>query len=946
MRILFIFSLLLLSRFLFGQEYLHKKYSTENGLEQNQVTKLYQDSQGFLWIGTKGGISIFDGLNFTNYTVNDGLLGSEVLGILEYEKGSIWVLTKKGLNEFKNFRLTTHPIAKQIENFIVFVYPPQYDFKRKELYIAAREEKNFSLYSYDGKKLKFITILNNFRFSYLEHLNIIGYDSTLLHLNNYTKEKVNYPTHLLYQIDTNKIISIAYDNIEELDTNLNFIRKRNIKNMMFYKTKSLFDSLISIKNYESEISYLAGAYVSILNNKQLFIGHNLGLLKSANKAFLHFEATKNKFSDIWSVFQLQNSIYLMSFIGKNAIINANTLKLNTFQTKNSYYFGSALFNKQTQIQGTSIGVELISNKKSNIYANKIYGISFIYKNTDNNNWIICHTKGLSFMDNNLKFKHFINSEKNDFAYPLCIEKDKFDSLWIVGSDRINKYKNNKFTKVGGLIAETGAFTVKQDDRQNLWFGSKHGLIFYNYKKFKKIKHPHLTNIVTTIFQVDKKRLLIGTTKGMAMLDLDLFYNNDSIFVQWFDKTNGFATTECQQNSFYLAPDGYIWIPLTDRVVRIDTSELKFNTTTAQPIIKSITDLDISEKFYIKHDSFYNFRPEKSNFRIEFTAIEFKNPEKIKFSHRLIGQNKHWSKPDFYRYIDYTNLPFGTYQFELIAYNESFIKSKPVSFNFEIQKKWHQYYIIRLFSVISIILLLLWASRAYFKKKIAQDEETKYIQKDIERLRAHLLIKQLDNHFIFNAIAAAGNLAFKGTPNAQYKYIVNLANLLRYLLKNKEEVSVSFSEELKHIFILTEIQKLRFSNRIQFNFKQNISDYDTEKLRIPKLFLFHFVENAIKYSTESTSKIGVINFSITKTNKNFCCIRIEDNSLGNDNIDSNTELGLTNNRLLINLLNKNNKDEIYYKITKKPDGQSGLIVDINIPFNYNYDIGYESTNSRG
>ncbi|MCP4344162.1 MAG: hypothetical protein GY795_01375 [Desulfobacterales bacterium] len=39
----------------------------DDGLAQNNAEAILQDRQGFMWIGTKGGLSRFDGYEFTNY---------------------------------------------------------------------------------------------------------------------------------------------------------------------------------------------------------------------------------------------------------------------------------------------------------------------------------------------------------------------------------------------------------------------------------------------------------------------------------------------------------------------------------------------------------------------------------------------------------------------------------------------------------------------------------------------------------------------------------------------------------------------------------------------------------------------------------------------------------------------------------------------------------------
>ncbi|MBN1484172.1 MAG: GAF domain-containing protein [Chloroflexia bacterium] len=74
-----------------------------NSLSENKVLSLYQDGQGILWIGTLGG-----GLNrldpttglFRHYREGDGLPNDVVHGILEDSQGFLWLSTNNGLARF------------------------------------------------------------------------------------------------------------------------------------------------------------------------------------------------------------------------------------------------------------------------------------------------------------------------------------------------------------------------------------------------------------------------------------------------------------------------------------------------------------------------------------------------------------------------------------------------------------------------------------------------------------------------------------------------------------------------------------------------------------------------------------------------------------------------------------------------------------------------------
>ena len=48
-------------------------FDTQNGLPVNHIKTIYQDSKGFLWVGTVAGVSRFDVYNFTNHSWANGL---------------------------------------------------------------------------------------------------------------------------------------------------------------------------------------------------------------------------------------------------------------------------------------------------------------------------------------------------------------------------------------------------------------------------------------------------------------------------------------------------------------------------------------------------------------------------------------------------------------------------------------------------------------------------------------------------------------------------------------------------------------------------------------------------------------------------------------------------------------------------------------------------------
>jgi len=80
-----------------GEQLALRRFSQTDGLAGDHVTALFQDTRGYLWVGTGSGLSRFDGERFVSYGSADGLPSPEVTSLLEDREGRLWVGTARGL---------------------------------------------------------------------------------------------------------------------------------------------------------------------------------------------------------------------------------------------------------------------------------------------------------------------------------------------------------------------------------------------------------------------------------------------------------------------------------------------------------------------------------------------------------------------------------------------------------------------------------------------------------------------------------------------------------------------------------------------------------------------------------------------------------------------------------------------------------------------------------
>ncbi len=77
-------------------DYRIDRWQTEDGLPGNTVTSILQTRDGYLWIGTFGGLARFDGVRFKRFGEAEGLKNNRVLCLCEDRQGNLWVGSEGG----------------------------------------------------------------------------------------------------------------------------------------------------------------------------------------------------------------------------------------------------------------------------------------------------------------------------------------------------------------------------------------------------------------------------------------------------------------------------------------------------------------------------------------------------------------------------------------------------------------------------------------------------------------------------------------------------------------------------------------------------------------------------------------------------------------------------------------------------------------------------------
>ena len=107
---LLVFSLFFLVLTAHSQSFTTRLYTTADGLSDNFIFCIYQDSYGYLWTGTPNGLSRFDGNHFLNFGLKNGLPSLYVDNVYEDHSHRLWIGTRSGIAEMKGDSCYSYPV--------------------------------------------------------------------------------------------------------------------------------------------------------------------------------------------------------------------------------------------------------------------------------------------------------------------------------------------------------------------------------------------------------------------------------------------------------------------------------------------------------------------------------------------------------------------------------------------------------------------------------------------------------------------------------------------------------------------------------------------------------------------------------------------------------------------------------------------------------------------
>jgi len=151
----------LLTHFPFAQSYLLSSLAVEKDLSSRQITCIFQDSKGFIWIGTQDGLNLYNAnsIKIFKHDVKNknSIANNYIQNLCEDKNGNIWIATAMGVDCYTpSSNMFRHFTTDDQKN--TFGYKPKvFADKNKDTWVTGE-----GLFKFDSKLQQFKRIANSY----------------------------------------------------------------------------------------------------------------------------------------------------------------------------------------------------------------------------------------------------------------------------------------------------------------------------------------------------------------------------------------------------------------------------------------------------------------------------------------------------------------------------------------------------------------------------------------------------------------------------------------------------------------------------------------------------------------------------------------------------------------------------------------------------------------
>jgi len=138
---------------------------------------------------------------------------------------------------------------------------------------------------------------------------------------------------------------------------------------------------------------------------------------------------------------------------------------------------------------------------------------------------------------------------------------------------------------------------------------------------------------------------------------------------------------------------------------------------------------------------------------------------------------------------------------------------------------------------------------FYRRNREKTEKEKELKQELREAVLRALKSQINPHFLFNSLNSIASLTLSN-PEKAHEMVIALSDFMRYSLRKQHNEMVALEEELNHIRLYLQIEKIRFGDKMAYSFQV---EPECLNCQIPTLLLQPLFENAVKYGVYEASE---------------------------------------------------------------------------------------------
>lgn len=713
----------------FGGEDRFKNYTTKNGLSDNFVTSTYQGSKNITWIGHfQNGISYYTNNRF-GHIVNSMLATVKINRIVGDDNNNVYALSS-GLGIVQILDTASEKKLELNEEIVYDAY-----ISGSQYYVATPE--GLKLYSYNANKFTSIelpTVFSSGQCNRVIHssraqneyfCSIAGVGIVWFKVTRETIQVVRIFTQAELKSNANiKDFVIDKGNNIWVSCFDDGIRRINCKsgNLHYYLNTTVINTGNGLPSNNIECLFMD-------NQKNIWLGtYGEGLLQYVNEIFMEYRINdgetflsinadrKDNIIIVTSqgLFKTTDSTGTQNLVPLIKNSDGRKIKYVTFVNDTLFVSGekkNSIF--IYDIKTEKIKTEFIFSKTESTAVNHIFSKDHLLYISTNH--------GLYVLTTTLQFVNFFNHENgllHDFIYSSYL--DSQNRLWLASHGTkpywldVKTEKITYFNDIQGMVA----FNINgyvEDAKKNIWIAADgDGLFKYDNKEFTKYSSNDglLSNYCYGINKDSKNSIWVGHRNGLTKI------NSEEKFTIFSANTN-VKNIKMLENGIIKDQSGYLWF-IGDKAIFKHAIYNEMPNTVPPTVVYQATYIDQDTLTLSNIELPYNNKQYSVKFKV--VCISLTHPDKVQISYMLEGHDPEWILANRNNFNPiYSALSSGTYKFKVRATNEDGYTSEDtvlVTINID-QPIWLKWWFIvgcALFTVLLVILIIRFRTKQLIRNK--------------------------------------------------------------------------------------------------------------------------------------------------------------------------------------------------------------------------------------